>query len=98
MADSREDFVMSEFIPSTTALDEVLDFLVSTPTPQQIIAFHASEAAVLRMRYLLDANRNGTLTPDERAELDEAERMDTFIMLLKSRAHKQIAHITLADG
>jgi hypothetical protein len=88
--DSYEDFAMSEFIPSTTALDEVLDFLVSTPTPQQIIAFHASEAAQLRLRYLLEANRNGTLTPDERAELDEAERMDTFIILLKTQARGAI--------
>lgn len=79
---------MSEFIPAVSTLDEVLDFLVSTPTPQQIVKFHASEAAQHRLRYLLDANRNGTLTPEERAELDEAERIDKFIMLLKARAHK----------
>jgi hypothetical protein len=54
---------MSEFVPSVSVQDEVLDFLVSTPTPQQIIGFHASEAAQLRLRYLLEANHNGTLTP-----------------------------------
>ncbi|MDQ7025160.1 MAG: hypothetical protein Q9P01_08190 [Anaerolineae bacterium] len=79
---------MSEFVPAVSAIDEVLDFLVSTPTPQQIVKFHASEAAQLRLRYLLEANRNGTLTPEERAELDEAERLNHFIMMLKIRAHK----------
>jgi hypothetical protein len=61
--DSNEDYTMSEYVPSVSVQDEVLDFLVSIPTPQQIISFHASEAAQLRLRYLLGANRNGTLTP-----------------------------------
>ena len=32
-----------ESIPTITALQEVLEFLTSTPTPQQIIDFHTSE-------------------------------------------------------
>ncbi len=68
--------------------DEVLDFLVSTPTPEQIVAFHASEPAQERLRSLLDANRNGTLTVDEKAELDEMSRVDHFFTLIKARAMK----------
>jgi hypothetical protein len=38
----------------------------------------------------LDANRQGTLTDQERAELDEASQMNHFIILLKAKAHKMI--------
>jgi hypothetical protein len=70
--------------------DEVLDFLVSAPTPEQIIAFHASDSAQERLRTLLDINRNGTLTADEKAELDEMNRVNHFFTLIKARAMKVI--------
>jgi hypothetical protein len=70
--------------------DEVLTFLLSSPTPQQIIGFRASDAAQERLRYLLEANRQGTLTDAERAELDEASQMNHFVMLLKARAYQSI--------
>ncbi len=68
--------------------DEVLDFLVTGPTPEQIIAFHASEQAQEQLRLLLERNRNGTLTEQERAELDEMSRVDHFFTLIKARAMK----------
>jgi hypothetical protein len=68
--------------------DEVLDFLVSAPTPEQIIAFHASRSTQARLRYLLDGNRDGTLTAQEKAELDEMSRIDHFFTLIKARAMK----------
>lgn len=48
-------------------MDEVLHFLTSTPTPQQIIDFHASDELQERVRYLLDKNRNEWLTDEENA-------------------------------
>ena len=65
-----------------------MGFLLSSPTPQQIIDFRASDNAQRRLRYLLDANRNETLTPDERAELDEASNINQFMMTLKAEAYK----------
>ena len=43
-----------------------------------------------RLRYLLEANYQGTLSDEERAELDEASQMNHFIMLLKAKAHKAL--------
>jgi hypothetical protein len=71
-----------------TIRDEVLDFLVSTPTPEQVLAFQASEQAQERMSALLEANRNGTLTQEGRAELDEASELNHLVILLKARARK----------
>lgn len=81
---------MTDYAPSASIQEEVLTFLTSSPTPQQIIEFHASEVAQQRLRYLLDANRQGILSPEERAELDEASQMNHFVMLLKAKAHKTI--------
>lgn len=69
--------------------NEVLDFLASAPTPDQIIAFTPSEALQVRARYLLDANRGGTLTAEERTELDEFARMNHFVSMLKIRARQK---------
>ena len=81
---------MTDYAPPASIQEEVLTFLLSSPTPQRIIDFQASEAAQTRLRYLLDGSRNGMLSPEERAELDEASQMNHFVMLLKAKAHRVI--------
>jgi len=81
---------MTDYAPSANIQEEVLTFLLSAPKPQDIIDFHASESAQERLRYLLEANRQGTLSTEERSELDEASQINHFIMLLKAKAHKTL--------
>lgn len=81
---------MMNYAPPASIQDEVLTFLLSSPTPQDVIDFQASQVAQDRLRYLLDANRDGTLSPEERAELDEASHMNHFVMLLKAKAHSAL--------
>lgn len=81
---------MTESAVQTSIQEEVLTFLLASPSPQQIIAFHASTGAQERLRYLLDANRQGILTDEERAELDEASLMNHFVIRLKAKA-RQVA-------
>lgn len=81
---------MTDYAPCASIQNEVLRFLLLSPTPPQIIAFHASAAAQERLRYLLDANRNGILSDSERAELDEASQINHFVLLLKAQAHKAV--------
>ena len=81
---------MTEFAYSSQIQDDVLDFLLSAPSPQEIIAFHASDLAQNRLRYLLDANRNDTITDAELAELNEAEHTNHMFMMLKAKAHKAL--------
>jgi hypothetical protein len=71
-------------LPSVYA--EVLDFLVTRPTPKEILAFKASELAQEHLRSLLDKNREGTLTDAENAELDSCEQLEHLMILLKARA------------
>jgi len=65
---------------------EVLDFLVTCPTPQDIIAFKVSLEAQERLRSLLDNNREGILTDSEVAELDVYEQLEHLMILMKARA------------
>jgi hypothetical protein len=80
---------LTEYAPSTSIQEEVLTFLLSSPTPQRIVEFRASDEAQERLRYLLEANRQGTLSSEERAELDEASQMNHFVTLLKAKAHQK---------
>ncbi len=71
--------------------DEVMDFLLSAPTPEQILALRPSAAVQERLRYLLDGNRNATLNDAERAELDMYLQVEHFIRRLKVRAQEKLA-------
>ena len=82
--------MMTDYAPPASIQNEILAFLLTSPTPDAIINFHASDVAQLRLRYLLEANREGILTNEERAELDEASQINHFVMLLKAKAHQVI--------
>ena len=70
---------------------EILDFLLSAPTPQQVIELQASDEAQERIRYLLDGNRNTTLNDAERAELQSYLQLEHFVRQLKIRAREKLA-------
>lgn len=71
--------------------DEVLDMLSSTPTPEQIIAYQPSAALRQRASELLERNREGLLTPEEQAELDEFAQINHFMSMLRARARTRLA-------
>jgi hypothetical protein len=77
--------------PERALSDEVLDFLLSAPTPEQVMALRPSEAAQARLRYLLDGNRNQTLNDAEQAELDAYLQLEHFVRRLKIRAREKLA-------
>lgn len=77
-----------------TPSDEVLDFLLSQPTPEQIIHLRASEWAQERLRYLLNGSRENTLNDAERAELEAYLQLDNLVARLKIRAHEKLADRT----
>jgi hypothetical protein len=81
---------LSMAVVRASVYDEVLEFLTSAPTPEQIIAFRPSEAIQERVRYLLDMNRNGTLTAEEQVELDEFEQVEHFMRRLKIHARTKL--------
>jgi hypothetical protein len=77
---------LREYSPDNHAYAEVLDFLLTRPTPQEIVAFKVSTSAQRRLRTLLDKNREEGLTEAETGELDLYEQLDQVMALLKAKA------------
>jgi hypothetical protein len=65
--------------------------LVSTPTPERIIAFRPSEEVLERLRFLLDKQQAEGINAQESAELDEFGRMNHLMSMLKIRARKKLS-------
>lgn len=78
--------------PSLSPFEEVYDFLLSAPTPEQVISFRPSEPMQARIRELLEANRDGALLAEEQAELDEFSRVEHFVRMLKARARVKLTN------
>jgi len=69
------------------AYAEVLDFLLTRPTPHDILAFKVSDTAQARLQLLLDRNPEEVLSAPEEAELDIYEQLEHLMILLKARAY-----------
>ena len=66
--------------------DNLLDYLIEKATPQEILAYQASEIEQERADTLTDKNKTGTLTTEERQELNQMMEVDLLVGLLKARA------------
>jgi hypothetical protein len=72
----------------------ILTFLASGPTPAQIAAFSPAPEAQQRLRILLERSQAGVLTPIEQAELDELERIEHIVAMMKTGALSTLAIAT----
>ena len=65
---------------------EFLAFLARGPKTSEIVAFRPSESAVARARELLQRNKEGRLTAEEEAEMDDVAELDHVITQIKAQA------------
>jgi hypothetical protein len=64
----------------------VLEFLAKDPSPEQLNAFRPTSEMQNRLQMLLEREKTGLLTDMERTELDEYERIEHIMIMLKSQA------------
>ncbi|MCT7982880.1 hypothetical protein NG796_06200 [Laspinema sp. A4] len=62
----------------------ILNFLASTPTPEEIADFKPTPEMQDRLQTLLSRSKMGQLTPAEHQELDEYEQIEHLIIMLKA--------------
>ncbi len=74
----------------TQAATEVAQFLAHHPTSEQIVAFHPSPEVAERAYELIHADRSGSLTEEERQELDSYMLIEYLVELVKLEAHRQL--------
>lgn len=66
--------------------DDLVEFVLRTATPEEILAFKPSPEAVSRAEELLERNSDGELTPDEADELEQIVQLDLLVSVIKARA------------
>jgi hypothetical protein len=84
--ESSEPSLASNSPETPQAYLEVLDFLMTRPTLQDVVAFKVSSTAQERLRSLLAKNREGIITDSEMAELESYEQLEHLMILMKARA------------
>ncbi|AFY32708.1 hypothetical protein [Calothrix sp. PCC 7507] len=62
----------------------ILDFIASNPTAEQIADFKPTPEMHERLRTLVARSKAGELTPTELKELDEYERIEHLVVMIKS--------------
>jgi hypothetical protein len=67
---------------------DIVDYLASGPSPEELANSRASPAIQERIAELLDKNRQGIISADEAAELDRYEQLDYLMTLVKLRARR----------
>lgn len=62
----------------------IVDFIASQPTAEQLAAFGPTPQMTARLQLLLTRQAAGELTAAEMAELDEYERIEHLMIMLKA--------------
>lgn len=69
---------------------EILDFMVSSPSPEDIIAFKPSLELEARLTELLTKNKQDALIDEEQEELESFLQLNHFVNMLKIRARRKL--------
>ncbi len=76
--------------PEKTVSDVMTDFLGSAPSLEEIAEYRLPSELQESAHLLLDKNRNGTLSEDERAEMEEFRQIDHLLTLIKAKARLKL--------
>lgn len=75
----------------TRAYDEIVDFIAAGSNPQSVSEFRPSETAKERVMELIAHSKEGSLTSDEKSELECYQQIEHIMRLAKARAQQYLA-------
>ena len=82
---------------ATETATEIVEFLATEPSAQQVLEYHVPERSQSRLQRLLTLNSAGLLGEAEQLELDELEKIEHILIMLKAQlATKTNAQTTLS--
>ena len=73
-------------IVQINAYDEFVEFIISSPTLEQIADFRLSDTAEAHISTLMEASNAGQMTAEQEAEFDEYLRLEHIMRKAKIRA------------
>jgi hypothetical protein len=69
--------------------DDLVELLAKSADAEEVLSFQLSKEKQRRQDNLLSKNRDGTISPQESAELDAFEQFEHVIRLLKARVREK---------
>jgi hypothetical protein len=72
-------------------IDEVIDFITSSPAPQEILAYRPSLSHQERVEDLIYKKKTSSLNENELIELEQYLLIEHIMVMAKKRAHKQLS-------
>ncbi len=76
---------MVDAVNESTVFEDLVDFLVEGRDSSRILAFRLPPAKQSRLNELLELNRDGMLSPEQRNELQTFETLEHVVRLMKAR-------------
>jgi len=70
---------------------EIIDFIASGTTPQAVVDYRPSPEAQNRVAELIEREKEGTLTSEEKSELDHFTDLEHILRVAKARARQILA-------
>jgi hypothetical protein len=74
------------------AADEVVEFIAREISPEALVNFRPSDSTRQRVWELVNKEKEAGLTPDEKCELDDYERLEHLLILTRAKARGNGAH------
>ena len=81
---------ITSITPEKTIEDVVTDFLGAAPTLEEIANYRLPDELQTRAHGLLEKNRAGSLSDEERAEMEEFRRIDHMLTMVKAKARLKL--------
>jgi len=76
---------------TASAEQEIVDFIASGTTPDSILSFRPSIEAAQRLEDLIDREKDGVITADEKSELDHCLHLEHLMRMAKAKARLILA-------
>jgi hypothetical protein len=67
---------------------EIVDFIATGTTPQAVVDYHPSADAQQRVAELIERDKDGNLSSEEKAELDHFMDLEHILRMAKARARQ----------
>ena len=77
---------------------EVLEFLASLPSPEEILKLRPSEHLASRIEQLLEKNRAGKLEPREEEEWENYQFLEHLVRMAKAKASLKLGLKPLSNA
>ena len=72
----------------TKSYEEIVDFIAAGTTPETVLAFRPSDSVQQRVAELVERSKDGTISAEEKSELDDYLQLEHIMIMAKARARQ----------